>query len=227
MTGSAPYRLAFDVGGTFTDIVLVDSAGALTIEKVLTTPESPEEGAQLGTESALARCSAAVRDVELAVHGTTLVTNAIIERRGAPTGMLTTAGFEDVIEIGLGERYDMYDLFLPFPEPIVERRLRLGVPERVDSAGKVITPLDEDSVRTALAALAAEGIEAVAVCFINAHANQEHEERAAAIAREAFPGARDHALVGDRRAARRIRAFLDGRCQRVRPAAPRPLPRQA
>ena len=184
---SRTYRLAFDVGGTFTDIVLVDEDGTLTIEKVLTTPEVPEAGAQFGTETALARSSGVVSDVELGVHGTTLVTNAIIERRGARTGVITTEGFEDVIEIGLGERYDMYDLFLPFPDPLVERRLRIGVSGRIDSAGAVIAPLDEDAVRAGLAELDAEGIEAVAICFMNAHANTTHERRAADIAREAYP----------------------------------------
>jgi 5-oxoprolinase (ATP-hydrolysing) len=182
-----PHRLAFDVGGTFTDIVLVDDHGALTIEKVLTTPHSPEAGAQLGSEKALERVSARVADVALGVHGTTLVTNAIIERRGARTGMVTTRGFEDTIEIGLGERYDMYDLFLPFPVPLVERRLRLGVPGRIGPDGSELAPLDEDAVVSALDALDAEGVEAVAICFLHAHANPAHERRAGEIAAEHFP----------------------------------------
>ena len=182
-----PYRLAFDVGGTFTDVVVVDDDGALTIEKVLTTPEAPEVGAKLGAETALAGVSAGVADVGLGVHATTLVTNAIIERRGAHTGIVTTRGFEDVIEIGLGERYDMYDLFLPFPAPLVERRLRLGVPGRIGPDGTELVPLDEAAVLAALADLDAEGIEAVAICFIHAHANPGHERRAAELAREHFP----------------------------------------
>jgi 5-oxoprolinase (ATP-hydrolysing) len=182
-----PYRLAFDVGGTFTDIVLVDDDGALTIEKVLTTPHNPEAGAQLGSEKALERVSACVADVELGVHGTTLVTNAIIERRGARTGMVTTRGFEDAIEIGLGERYDMYDLFLPFPVPLVERRLRLGVRGRIGPDGSELAPLDEDAVVSALDALDAEGVEAVAICFLHAHANPAHERRAGELAAEHFP----------------------------------------
>src|SRR5712691_6271475 len=182
-----PYRLAFDVGGTFTDIVLVDDDGSLTIEKVLTTPDAPGVGAQAGAETALERVSATVGDVALGVHGTTLVTNAIIERRGARTGMLTTQGFEDAIEIGLGERYDMYDLFLPFPAPLVERRLRLGVPGRIGADGTEIAALDEAAVVTALRHLDAEGIEAVAICFIHAHANPAHERRAAELAREHVP----------------------------------------
>jgi 5-oxoprolinase (ATP-hydrolysing) len=181
------YRLAFDVGGTFTDVVLVDGDGALTIEKVLTTPEAPELGAEAGSEAALARVSARVGDVALGVHGTTLVTNAIIERRGARTGMLTTEGFEDVIEIAHGERYDMYDLFLPFPAPLVERRLRLGVPGRIGPDGSELVPLDESAVMSALHALDAEDVEAVAICFVHAHANPAHERRAGELARQHFP----------------------------------------
>ena len=181
------YRLAFDVGGTFTDVVLVDDDGALTIEKVLTTPEAPELGAQAASESALERVSARVGDVSLGVHGTTLVTNAIIERRGARTGMLTTQGFEDVIEIAHGERYDMYDLFLPFPAPLVERRLRLGVPGRIGSDGGELAPLDEAAVVQAVHALDDEGVEAVAICFVHAYANPAHELRAAELAREHVP----------------------------------------
>ena len=187
MTTSGSYRVAFDVGGTFTDIVAVDGAGSMTIEKVLTTPAAPELGAQHGTEAALERRSAKVAEVELGVHGTTLVTNAIIERRGAPTGVLTTCGFEDVIEIGLGERYDMYDLFLPFPAPLVERRLRLGVPGRIAADGAELAPLDESAVLAALAKLDDEGVEAVAICFIHSHANPAHERRAAELARDRFP----------------------------------------
>lgn len=182
-----PYRLAFDVGGTFTDVVVVDEDGSLTIEKVLTTPDAPEVGAKLGAETALAHVSADVGDVGLGVHATTLVTNAIIERRGARTGIVTTRGFEDVIEIGLGERYDMYDLFLPFPAPLVERRLRLGVPGRVGPDGTELVPLDEGAVLAALSHLDAEGIEAVAICYMHAQASPGHERRTAELAREHFP----------------------------------------
>ncbi len=181
------YRVAFDVGGTFTDIVVANGDGSLTIEKVLTTPEAPEVGARAGTEAALARVGSRVDGVELGVHGTTLVANAIIERRGARVGMLTTLGFEDAIEIGLGERYDMYDLFLPFPPPLVERRLRLGVPGRIAPDGSELEPLDEDAVLAASAELAAEDVEAVAICFIHAYANPTHERRAAALVRELYP----------------------------------------
>ena len=183
----ANYRLAFDVGGTFTDIVVVDHAGSLTIEKVLTTPEAPEVGAKTGTGAALARLGAEVSDVELGVHGTTLVANAIIERRGSRTGIVTTRGLEDVLEIGLGERYDLYDLFLPFPAPLVERRLRLGVAGRIGPDGTELAPLDEHAVLDALSQLEAEDVEAVAICFVHAHANPAHERRAGELAHDRVP----------------------------------------
>jgi 5-oxoprolinase (ATP-hydrolysing)/N-methylhydantoinase A len=181
------HRLAFDVGGTFTDIVVVDGAGSLTIEKILTTPEAPEVGAKNGSTAALGRLGAEVADVETGIHGTTLVTNAIIERRGSRTGLVTTRGHEDVLESGLGERYDMYDLFLPFPAPLVERRLRLGVGGRIGPDGAELEPLDEHAVLEALVRLEADGAEAIAVCFIHAHANPEHERRAGELARDRVP----------------------------------------
>ena len=125
--------------------------------------------------------------MELGVHGTTLVTNAIIERRGNRTGIVTTRGHEDALEIGLGERYDLYDLFLPFPAPLVERRLRLGVGGRIGPDGTELEPLDEDAVVEALTQLDAEGVEAVAICFVHAHANAAHERRAGELAQDRVP----------------------------------------
>jgi 5-oxoprolinase (ATP-hydrolysing)/N-methylhydantoinase A len=191
MYDAASCRLAFDIGGTFTDIVVVDTAGRLTVEKLLTTTGAPEKAAREGTAAALARAGGSIADVEVGVHGTTLVANTIIERRGARIGLVTTQGLEDVLEIGLGERYDMYDLFLPFPAPLVERRLRIGVPGRIGPDGRELVPLDEDAVVAALAQLDAERVEAVAICFLHAHANPAHERRAGELARERFP----HLLV--------------------------------
>ncbi|MFN8224266.1 MAG: hydantoinase/oxoprolinase family protein [Gaiellales bacterium] len=180
-------RLAFDVGGTFTDVVVVGDDGRLTTDKILTTSERPELGAVAGSERALAKQSLGIEDVTVGVHGTTLVTNAIIERQGATVGMLTTEGFEDAIEIGHGERYDMYDLFLPFPEPLVARRLRRGVRGRIGADGAELEPLGDDDVLDAIERFRAEGVTAVCVCFLHAHANPAHERRAATLLAQAAP----------------------------------------
>src|SRR5262249_22880074 len=122
-----------------------------------------------------------------AVHGTTLVTNALIERSGARLGLITTRGFRDILEMGTEQRYDIFDLFLRFPDPLVPRRHRLEVAERMDRDGNVLTPLDVDATRVAAQRLVADGIEAIAVCFLHAYRNPAHEQQAAAIVRAAFP----------------------------------------
>ena len=117
-----------------------------------------------------------------------LVTNAIIERRGARLGLLTTQGFRDLLEMGTEQRYDIYDLFLSFPEPLVPRRHRLEIGERLDRDGRVVSPLDPDEVRAAMRRLVDDGIEAVAVCFLHSYANPAHEQAVRAlIERENFP----------------------------------------
>ena len=159
MYEGAPCRLAFDIGGTFTDIVLVDGYGALTVEKLLTTPHAPEEAAKRGTASALARIGAAVGDVELGVHGTTLVTNAMIERRRrAHRADHDRRASATCSRSGAEMRYDIYDLFIPLPEPLVTRRLRLErAPSRIGADGRVLAPLDEVAVVRALDALGGRG----------------------------------------------------------------------
>ena len=182
--------LAIDIGGTFTDVVVIRSASeSLSAAKVLTTYPDPSRGVLEGAEKALESAEVAPAQVERLIHGTTLVTNALIERKGARTGLLTTAGFRDALEIGREGRYDIYDLFLELPEPLVERRLRLEVRERLNSRGEVLEELDEGTVRQACMQLAEEGVEAVAVCFLHAYANPDHERRAAAIASELLPRA--------------------------------------
>src|SRR5262249_54408347 len=121
------------------------------------------------------------------VHGTTLVTNAIIERRGACLGLLTTRGFRDSLEMGTEQRYDIYDLFLGFPEPLVPRRHRLEIGERVDRDGRVVAPLDENEVRAAVRSLVDDGVEAIAICFLHAYANPAHEQAARAVIEREFP----------------------------------------
>ncbi|HEY0205903.1 MAG TPA: hydantoinase B/oxoprolinase family protein [Acetobacteraceae bacterium] len=186
---TAPLRIGIDIGGTFTDFVLLDpGTGAMRLHKRLTTPEDPAVGALDGFRAILAEHGAAPSGVADIVHGTTLVTNALIERRGARLGLLTTAGFRDVLEAGTEQRYDIYDLFLRYPEPLVPRRLRLEAAERIDRDGQVVTPLDRASVERAALAFRAQGVEAVAVCFLHAYREPRHEHEVADILRGLLPG---------------------------------------
>jgi N-methylhydantoinase A/oxoprolinase/acetone carboxylase beta subunit len=179
------YRLGFDIGGTFTDFVLIDSAsGEAHLEKVLTTPADPSQGVLTGLHSLLARAGLQGHDIDIAIHATTLITNALIERRGARTALVTTAGFRDVLEMGTEVRYDIYDLDLEKPAPLVPRALRFEVSERLDKGGAVLEPLDEGSVRAVAAQLRAAHVEAVAVVFLHSFRNPAHEQRAAEILRE-------------------------------------------
>ena len=130
------YRIAFDIGGTFTDLVLVDqSTGEIRLHKLLTTPANPAEASLRGVDELTRDAHIETADLDLAVHGTTLVTNAIIERKGARVGLLTTRGFRDAIEIGREQRYDIDDLFITFPEPLVPRRHRMEIDERLSRDG--------------------------------------------------------------------------------------------
>ena len=187
-TSPLRYRLGFDIGGTFTDFVLLDATnGGITLHKCLTTPEDPAEGALSGIRTITAKAGIEVAELGEVLHGTTLVTNALIERRGAISGLLTTRGFRDGLELGIEQRYDIYDLFLKFPEPIVPRRRRIEITERVTHDGLIIMPLSEDEVRAAGARLVAAGCSAIAISFLHAYANPTHEQEAAAILRTAFP----------------------------------------
>ena len=186
---TARWRIGFDIGGTFTDFILADGAsGEIRLHKCLTTPEDPSVGALEGLGEITAAAGITLSDVGEMVHGTTLVTNAIIERRGAPLGLITTGGFRDLLEMGTEQRYDIYDLFLRFPEPLVPRRRRLEVPERMDRDGRVVTPLDAAAVEAAARELAASGAGAVAIAFLHAYANPAHEREAADIVRRVAPG---------------------------------------
>ncbi len=183
-------RLGIDIGGTFTDFALVDGDGRrLGVHKQLTTPRDPSQAV---LEGALAICRAAacaLPDLVEIVHGTTLVTNALIERRGDRTGMLVTQGFRDLFDIGREQRYDLFDLRLRYAEPIVERALRAEIPERLRHDGSVMLPLDETAVAAQTRRLVEEeGIEALAICFLHAHVDDSHERRARAIAKALYPG---------------------------------------
>jgi 5-oxoprolinase (ATP-hydrolysing) len=188
MTGSTRYRIGFDIGGTFTDFILLDAERSeIRLHKCLTTPQDPSVGALEGLAELLRAAGVALADIGDVVHGTTLVTNALIERSGARLGLITTRGFRDILEMGTEQRYDIYDLFLQFPDPLVPRRHRLEVTERMDRDGNVLTPLDAADVRAMAQRLVADGIEAVAICFLHAYRNPAHEREAAAIVRAAFP----------------------------------------
>ena len=143
MTSSARYRIGFDIGGTFTDFILLDVARSeIRLHKCLTTPQDPSLGVLEGLAELLQAAGLTLADIADVVHGTTLVTNALIERSGARTGLITTRGFRDILEMGTEQRYDIYDLFLQFPEPLVPRRHRMEVTERMDRDGNVLAPLD-------------------------------------------------------------------------------------
>ena len=179
-------RMAVDIGGTFTDVIVDRSNDRLT-RKVLTTTQRPEEGALEGARLVLADARLHFSNVDVFVHGTTLATNAIIERRGARTAVIATEGFRDVLDIGTESRYDQYDLTIERPPPLVPRSLRFTVPERVDVHGKIRLALDEDAVVARIAALRDASIEAVAICFLHSYVNPAHEQRAGAILKDAMP----------------------------------------
>ena len=182
------YRIGFDIGGTFTDFILLDpETESVRLHKTLTTPDDPSRGALAGLDELVASAGITLAEVADIVHGTTLVTNALIERKGAQLGLLTTAGFRDILEMGTEQRYDIYDLFLQFPTPLVPRRHRLEIRERMDRDGNVVTPLDEAAVEQAARFLAAKGIEAIAIGFLHSYRNPAHERRAAEIVRAACP----------------------------------------
>ena len=167
-------RLAADIGGTFTDVVLDTPSGRHTA-KVLTTPHAPESGVFEALERVLEQSATAATDIDVLVHGTTLATNALIERRGARTAFLTTRGFRDILEMGFEKRFEQYDIFMDKPEPLVPRPLRREVDERVSARGKVLVALDSVQVRDIAAEWKAAGIEAVAVGLLHAYAHAAHE----------------------------------------------------
>ncbi|SDI72323.1 N-methylhydantoinase A [Alloyangia pacifica] len=182
-------RLGIDIGGTFTDFALADQARRWTaVHKRLTTPEAPERAVIEGVSAICSENGVTVDDIGEIIHGTTLITNALIERRGQPTGMLVTEGFRDTFDIGQEQRYDLYDLHLRFAEPLVARSERAEVTERLNHRGEVLVALDEDGLRASLKGLVeGRGIASLAICFLHSYRNPTHENRAAAIAKEMYP----------------------------------------
>ena len=188
-TDAGRVRIGVDVGGTFTDFVLIDDARKLIhTGKRLTTPDDPSRAIIEGCERLIAEAETMLSAVGAIVHGTTLVTNTVIERKGARVGLVTTKGFRDSIEMGREIRYDLYDLFFEMPEPLVPRYLREEVRERVDAGGNVLEPLDLDDVRVSARRLLAEGCEAFAVCFLHSYRNDVHEKQARDVIAEVVGG---------------------------------------
>ncbi len=186
MSGKQSLRLGFDIGGTFTDFVLIDTvSGTISTHKTLTTPHDPTQAVLQGWQELVPTAQAS--HVESAIHGTTLFTNALIERKGGHTAFLTTRGFRDILEMGKEMRYDIYDLLLVLPEPLVVRRLRFEVEERLNGRGEVITPLNTVELDAIAEQLATEGVEAVAICFLHAFTNPDHEQRAGAQLAQRLP----------------------------------------
>ena len=179
-------RLAVDIGGTFTDLAL-EVGGRRVTAKVLTTPTQPERGVLDGVATILQQAGLGSGDIGILVHGTTLATNAIIERKGATTALITTEGFRDVLALGNESRYDQYDLGIVLPEPLVPRYLRLPVPERLDNEGNVLLALDEAAVLALVPVLQREGVQSIAVGFLHSFVNPAHERRVRALLAEALP----------------------------------------
>jgi N-methylhydantoinase A len=187
------YKAAIDVGGTFTDCLVMDGGGRLSQFKSLTTPADPSQGLLDCLEKAARAVRRDVREfigeVELIIHGTTLATNALLTERGAKVGMLTTAGFRDELEIRRGFkniRTSMYNLGVPPYKPLVRRYLRLPVRERTLFSGEIETPVDIPSVNAALDKFEAENVKSIAVCFLHSYANPENEQKTAEICRQRF-----------------------------------------
>src|SRR5256885_4576608 len=184
-------RIGVDIGGTFTDLVVFDDAtGSFAVGKTLTTPRDPSQAVETLVLESLERESIAASDVKQLIHGTTLVTNAIIERTGARTALLATQGFRDSIEIGRENRYELYDLMLEMPQPLVPRYLRFGVPQRTLADGTTLQELDVAFVEQLTRELAENGIRAVAIAFLNSFTNAAAERDARAIVQRIAPGMR-------------------------------------
>ncbi len=181
-------RLGCDIGGTFTDFVMLDDeTGEIFIHKCLTTPRDPSKAVEDGVRELERQVPGCVGQLEEVIHGTTLVINAIIERKGARTGLLTTRGFRDVLELGREMRYAPYDVFAEFPQPLIPRQRRLEVDERMSADGKVLEALDEKQARAAVRQLLATSVESIAVCLLNSFENPSHELRLKTIIGEEAP----------------------------------------
>ena len=182
------YQLGFDIGGTFTDLALLDTeAGRLEVFKVLTTPTDPAKGALDGIEQFLTHLGLKLTDLTYIVHATTLVANTLIEHKGALVGLITTQGFRDILEIRTEQRYDIYDLFLRYPPLLSPRYLRHGIRERMDRDGRVLQAPNSDEIKEVVKKFKMEGVEAIAVCFLHAFRNSSHEEQVQRLIQAEWP----------------------------------------
>jgi N-methylhydantoinase A len=182
------YRLGCDIGGTFTDFVLLDdTTGEIRIHKCLTTPSDPSDAVEQGIRELEDKAPDFVGKLDEIIHGTTLVINSIIERKGARTGLITTRGFRDVLELGREIRYAPYDIFAEFPRPLIDRRFRMEVDERIRSDGSILKALDDGEVRDVVRRLVDLGVESMAVCLLNSFENPSHELRIKEIIQEEAP----------------------------------------
>ncbi len=181
-------RIGVDIGGTFTDIVLYDTdARRLALHKVLTTPANPADAVLRGVSELLEQSGTAAAEVDDVTYGTTVATNAVLERKGPPTALLTTEGFRDVLLIQRQARYDLFDLFIDKPTPLLRRREIHEVRERLDAHGDTLVDLDEDGLRKLVGRLRDEGVSTIAISFLHAYRDGRHERRAAEIVRELYP----------------------------------------
>lgn len=178
------YRIGIDVGGTFTDFLMIDSTGDSKVFKTSSTPEDPSIGVLNGMAEMAEYTGCSLEEfagrIDLIVHGTTVTTNAVLTGGGARTGLLTTEGFRDILEMRRGFREELYNNKLTAPPPLVPRHRRKAIKERIDAHGQVLQPLDQDTLATAIEQLKAEGVESVAICFMHSHANAVHEQAAKA-----------------------------------------------
>lgn len=183
------WRLGIDIGGTFTDFALLDQAGQkLAIHKQLTTPLDPSAAVIDGIQEVLKKNNVPISDVSVIAHGTTLVTNAVIERKGVLTGMLVTSGFEDILDTGMEQRYELFDLRITYPEPIVPRNLRKGISERIHFNGDIETEIDMKQVLGATQELVEiYNVKALAVCFLHSYVNSSHESAVVKFLQNQFP----------------------------------------
>ncbi|MFQ5912648.1 MAG: hydantoinase/oxoprolinase family protein [Nitrospinota bacterium] len=227
------YRLGVDIGGTFTDVVLLDLEERKTyVGKVLTTPESPAEAVIEGLRKVLAEHGVPPGAIDHPIHGTTLVTNALIERKGAVTALITTKGFRDAVEIGTEKRYDLFDIFMEKPEPLAPRALRLEVTERLDPEGNVLIPLDEGGALEVIETLKKQGVRTVAISLLHSFMNPSHERRLEELIRERDAGfvtslssevtpeireyQRSSTTLANACVRPIVRAYLDLLCRRIR-----------